>query len=202
MSLVLSSLQIVRLRGAEVPIVVVGNKSDLEARRVVSRATTQARVELDWNHGYMETCALKPDSVLGLFKKVLHQGQVGNTLRLTNLIPTRVGIQLSPKTSILPCSVLSNFIMYSSDILLKGKLKSTVQFPFFSEMHYNEIILFLLVVSTCFLDISSNTGVYKHWLALFPLTHYNGLIRTDKIMRQSSQGQVAVTGRTLLRQRR
>lgn len=79
MSLVSFSFQIMRIRGSEVPIVVVGNKSDLEARRVVSRATTQARVELDWNNGYMETCALQPDSVLALFKKVLHQGQVGNT---------------------------------------------------------------------------------------------------------------------------
>ena len=65
-----------RLRGAQVPIVVVGNKSDLEVRRLVSRATSQARVELDWGHGYTETCALQPDSVLALFKKVLHQGQV------------------------------------------------------------------------------------------------------------------------------
>ncbi|KAK8399514.1 hypothetical protein O3P69_003536 [Scylla paramamosain] len=68
--------EIVRLRGAEVPIVVVGNKSDLEVRRLVSRATSQARVELDWGHGYTETCALQPDSVLALFKKVLHQGQI------------------------------------------------------------------------------------------------------------------------------
>ncbi|XP_050723666.1 ras-related protein Rap-2b-like [Eriocheir sinensis] len=68
--------EIMKIRGSEVPIVVVGNKSDLEARRVVSRATTQARVELDWNNGYMETCALQPDSVLALFKKVLHQGQI------------------------------------------------------------------------------------------------------------------------------
>lgn len=75
---VLASLreEIVRLRGAEVPIVVVGNKSDLEVRRLVSRATSQARVELDWGHGYTETCALQPDSVLALFKKVLHQGQI------------------------------------------------------------------------------------------------------------------------------
>ncbi|XP_045618221.1 ras-related protein Rap-2b [Procambarus clarkii] len=68
--------EIVRLRGPRVPVVVAGNKSDLEGRRVVARATAQARVELDWDHGYMETCALQPHSVLALFKKVLHQGQI------------------------------------------------------------------------------------------------------------------------------
>ncbi|XP_071515986.1 ras-related protein Rap-2a-like [Panulirus ornatus] len=68
--------EIVRLRGPKIPVVVVGNKKDLETRRVVPRATVQARVELDWNHGYTETCALQPDSVLALFKKVLLEGQI------------------------------------------------------------------------------------------------------------------------------
>lgn len=69
-------VQIVRLRGPKVPVVVVGNKTDLDSRRAVPRATVEARVELDWNHGYTETCALQSDSVLALFKKVLHQGEV------------------------------------------------------------------------------------------------------------------------------
>ncbi|KAK3883067.1 hypothetical protein Pcinc_012598 [Petrolisthes cinctipes] len=68
--------EIVRIRGPQVPVVVVGNKSDLECRRVVSKSLAQARVELDWCHGYTETCALQSDSVLALFKKVLHQGQI------------------------------------------------------------------------------------------------------------------------------
>ncbi|KAK8722819.1 hypothetical protein OTU49_012063 [Cherax quadricarinatus] len=68
--------EIVRLRGSRVPVVVVGNKSDLQHRRAVNRATVQARVELDWNHCYVETCALQPDSVLALFKTVLNEGQV------------------------------------------------------------------------------------------------------------------------------
>ncbi|XP_047486817.1 ras-related protein Rap-2b-like [Penaeus chinensis] len=68
--------EIVRLRGPTVPLVVVGNKLDLEGRRCVARAAAEARASLDWNAAYTETCALQPDDVLCLFKTVLHQGQV------------------------------------------------------------------------------------------------------------------------------
>lgn len=42
--------------GARTPVVVVGNKVDLEAREV-ARAETEARVTFEWNWGYKECSA-------------------------------------------------------------------------------------------------------------------------------------------------
>ena len=52
--------EVIRKR-EKVPIVVVGNKSDLEKSREVSAVQVEAIVELTWNNAFIETSAKTKD---------------------------------------------------------------------------------------------------------------------------------------------
>ncbi|KAL7644754.1 UNVERIFIED_CONTAM: hypothetical protein RMT77_004567 [Armadillidium vulgare] len=68
--------EVVKLRGENVPIVVVGNKSDLEEERKVNKAVAETIVCLDWGNAWLESNAFSSASVLDVFKAVLLQGKV------------------------------------------------------------------------------------------------------------------------------
>ena len=55
--------------GARTPVVVVGNKVDLEAREV-ARAETEARVTFEWNWGYKECSAKLGEGVSQVIRYV------------------------------------------------------------------------------------------------------------------------------------
>ncbi|XP_006005712.1 RASD family member 3 [Latimeria chalumnae] len=56
-----------------VPIVVVGNKVDLENERQVQVEDAMSTVELDWNSSFLEASAKENDNVLTVFKELLQQ---------------------------------------------------------------------------------------------------------------------------------
>ena len=59
----------------KVPMVIVGNKSDLEESREVSNVQVEALVELTWNHAFLETSA-KTKDVLDIFRELLNQANI------------------------------------------------------------------------------------------------------------------------------
>lgn len=64
-----------------VPIVVVGNKSDLDTdRREVVRETAEPTVSIDWGNGYVETSAKNNDNIIAVFKELLTQAKVNYAL--------------------------------------------------------------------------------------------------------------------------
>ncbi len=64
------------MRGEGFPIVIVGNKSDLEEERKVNGPVTETIVCVDWGHAWLETSAYDPMSILKIFKTVLLKGKV------------------------------------------------------------------------------------------------------------------------------
>ena len=60
-----------KIRGQAFPIVVVGNKTDLD--RVVDKIETEALVTCDWENGYVECSAKDNEDVNIVFKEVLDQ---------------------------------------------------------------------------------------------------------------------------------
>ncbi|MBN3306881.1 RASD family member 3 [Amia ocellicauda] len=56
-----------------VPIVVVGNKLDLENQRGVPAVDILPTVELDWNANFLEASAKSGENVVGVFKELLQQ---------------------------------------------------------------------------------------------------------------------------------
>ena len=72
--------EVVRLRslvqsykGATVPIVVVGNKTDLP--RGISKELVEARVKHNWEHGYVECCAKDDVNITAIFRELLIQAK-------------------------------------------------------------------------------------------------------------------------------
>ena len=72
--------EVVRLRnlvidhkGEQAPIVVVGNKTDLE--RKTSQEALEATVMFDWEHGYVECSAKDNVNVTAVFKELLGQAR-------------------------------------------------------------------------------------------------------------------------------
>ena len=60
-----------------VPIVIVGNKSDLEEeKRQVHRQTAESTVNIDWDNGFVEVSAKDDVNVTGIFRELLAQAKV------------------------------------------------------------------------------------------------------------------------------
>ncbi|XP_037094445.1 ras-related protein Rap-1-like [Pollicipes pollicipes] len=67
--------EIIQEKSSGVPIVVVANKCDLEGQRVVP--TSQASVvELEWEHGFVQTSAKENINIVQVFKELLSQAKV------------------------------------------------------------------------------------------------------------------------------
>ena len=60
-------------RGDSLPLVVVGNKTDLE--RNISREEAEATVNLDWENGYVECCAKDNKNIQAIFRTLLVQAK-------------------------------------------------------------------------------------------------------------------------------
>ncbi|XP_062609760.1 ras-related protein Rap-2c-like [Saccostrea cucullata] len=64
-------------KGEHVPIVVVGNKSDIsDEKRAIMRQTAESIVCFDWGNGYIEASAKDNINVVGIFKEILRQAHV------------------------------------------------------------------------------------------------------------------------------
>ena len=60
-------------RGDSLPLVVVGNKTDLE--RNISKEEAEATVNLDWENGYVECCAKDNQNIQAIFRALLIQAK-------------------------------------------------------------------------------------------------------------------------------
>ena len=68
--------QVIDEKGDELtPIVIVGNKSDLEERQV-HREMAETTVNIDWGNGYIEASAKNNTNVTGIFRELLRQAKV------------------------------------------------------------------------------------------------------------------------------
>ncbi|XP_054707939.1 GTP-binding protein Di-Ras2-like [Uloborus diversus] len=65
-----------RLKEDSVPIVVVGNKSDLEDKRTVRKEIAESVVTIDWENGFVEASAKDNHNILQIFKTVLAQAHI------------------------------------------------------------------------------------------------------------------------------
>lgn len=63
-----------------VPIVVVGNKIDLEEQRLLLREQTETTVCFEWENGYVECSAKDNSNVSDVFKELLVQAKIPVTL--------------------------------------------------------------------------------------------------------------------------
>ena len=61
------------VKGEEIPIVVVGNKTDLP--REITKEEVEATVMLDWENGYMECCAKDNININAVFQEILNQAK-------------------------------------------------------------------------------------------------------------------------------
>ncbi|XP_050515404.1 ras-related protein Rap-2b isoform X2 [Diabrotica virgifera virgifera] len=59
-----------------VPIVVVGNKTDLTGDREIDTATTESVITVDWENGFVETSAKDNVNITKVFKELLAQAKV------------------------------------------------------------------------------------------------------------------------------
>ena len=64
---------VMKSRGADMPIVVVGNKTDME--RQVNKVETESLVECDWENGYIECTAKNNENIQDVFKELLNQAR-------------------------------------------------------------------------------------------------------------------------------
>ena len=60
-------------KGEDIPIVVVGNKTDLP--REIGKEEVEATVMFDWENGYMECCAKDNINVTDVFRELLNQAK-------------------------------------------------------------------------------------------------------------------------------
>ena len=72
-------------RGPELPLVVVGNKTDLA--RQVPQEEAEATVLCDWENGYIECCAKDNTNIENVFRTLLIQAKSGLNLISTNGLP-------------------------------------------------------------------------------------------------------------------
>ncbi|XP_068251096.1 ras-related protein rapA isoform X2 [Palaemon carinicauda] len=83
-----------------VPIVVVGNKNDLEDQRAVPTEAAETIVLLNWENGFLEASAKDNLHVLHIFKELLNQAKIRYALspavkRRRQSMPN-VGMQITP----------------------------------------------------------------------------------------------------------
>ena len=62
-------------KGTEVPIVVVGNKSDLESDPEIPHESLEATVIFDWENGYVESSAKERSNINKIFRELLQQAK-------------------------------------------------------------------------------------------------------------------------------
>lgn len=67
--------QIVELR-SRVPVVVVGNKIDLDADRKVRREVAETVISIDWEHGFVEASAKDNVRILDIFRELMVQAKI------------------------------------------------------------------------------------------------------------------------------
>ena len=64
---------VMKSRGPDMPMVVVGNKTDME--RKVVKVETEALVQCDWENGYIECSAKLNENIENIFKELLNQAR-------------------------------------------------------------------------------------------------------------------------------
>ncbi|XP_022251072.1 GTP-binding protein Di-Ras2-like [Limulus polyphemus] len=67
---------ILETRPPSVPIVVVGNKCDLEEKRVVKKELAETMACIDWEHGFVECSAKINQNVTSIFKELFLQARL------------------------------------------------------------------------------------------------------------------------------
>jgi GTPase SAR1 family protein len=77
----------VQSKGETIPLVVVGNKSDLEEGERAVEEVQAGKIVARWNHGYVECSAKTGDNVTEVFKELLNQAKV--TYRLSPALRKR-----------------------------------------------------------------------------------------------------------------
>lgn len=78
--------QVVQSKGENIPIVVVGNKTDVEESRTVDEHKAE-KIASRWKHGFVECSAKTGDQVVEVFKELLNQAKV--TYRLSPALRKR-----------------------------------------------------------------------------------------------------------------
>lgn len=64
-----------------VPMVIVGNKSDIDpSDRLITKLTAETTVNIDWGNGYIEASAKENTNIVGIFKELLTQAKVSYDL--------------------------------------------------------------------------------------------------------------------------
>ncbi|XP_045594724.1 ras-related protein Rap-2b isoform X2 [Procambarus clarkii] len=91
---------ILQTKKETVPIVVVGNKADLEEQRAVPQETAETIVLVKWENGFLEASAKDNLNVLHIFKELLNQAKIRYALspavkRRRQSMPN-VGMQITP----------------------------------------------------------------------------------------------------------
>ena len=77
---------VMKARGPDMPIVVVGNKVDLE--RKVNEKETEGLVECDWENGYIECSAKMNKNIDDIFKEILNQAK--NSIGFSSIIQPQI----------------------------------------------------------------------------------------------------------------
>ena len=89
------------------PIVVVGNKTDLP--REISKESVEARVRYDWEHGYVECCAKDDLNITAIFKELLVQAKSRSVCRVVITPPHSLTVIASGLTSVTRPLVVEDF---------------------------------------------------------------------------------------------
>ena len=62
-----------KLKGQDMPIVIVGNKLDKERETDLSNVELETMVKCDWENGYVECSAMENKNINMIFKEILNQ---------------------------------------------------------------------------------------------------------------------------------
>lgn len=83
----------------DVPIVIVGNKCDVEEKsRIIEKETAEALVAVEWGHGYVETSAKEKINIEDIFKELVCQAKVQQYRRMPSY---RRGRKSMPEISLM-----------------------------------------------------------------------------------------------------